>query len=66
LRKKQYEKTEEQMLEIAKNIIKIKTKNQLELLKNFREKSTDLKENISKMKSISSKINSAESYDVLL
>ena len=28
LRKKQYEKTEEQMLEIAKNIIKIKTKNQ--------------------------------------
>ena len=66
LRKKQYEKTEEQMLEIAKNIIKIKTKNQLELLKNFREKSTDLKENISKIKSISSKINSAESYDVLL
>jgi CRISPR associated protein cas1 len=66
LRKKQYEKTEEQMLEIAKNIIKIKTKNQLELLKNFREKSIDLKENISKIKSISSKINSAESYDVLL
>lgn len=66
LRKKQYEKTEEQMLEIAKNIIKIKTKNQLELLKNFREKSTDLKENISKIKSISTKINSAESYDVLL
>jgi CRISPR associated protein cas1 len=66
LRKKQYEKTEEQMLEIAKNIIKIKTKNQLELLKNFREKSTDLKENTSKIKSISTKINSAESYDVLL
>ena len=66
LRKKQYEKTEEQMLEIAKNIIKIKTKNQLELLKNFREKSTDLKENISKIKSISVKINSVESYDVLL
>ena len=54
------------MLEIAKNIIKIKTKNQLELLKNFREKSTDLKENISKIKSISAKINSVESYDVLL
>ena len=66
IRQLRLEKTEEQMLEIAKNIIKIKTKNQLELLKNFREKSTDLKENISKIKSISSKINSAESYDVLL
>jgi CRISPR/Cas system-associated endonuclease Cas1 len=43
LRKKQYEKTDEEMLEIAKNIIKLKTRNQLELLKATREKDLDLK-----------------------
>lgn len=66
LRKKQYEKTEEQMLEIAKNIIKVKAKNQLLLLKNFREKSKDLKENILKIENISKKIPFAENYEVLL
>jgi hypothetical protein len=66
LRKKQYEKTEEQMLEIAKNIIKIKTKNQLELLKNFREKNEALKENISKIKNINEKIDKVEDYESLL
>ncbi|NCO31789.1 hypothetical protein GW891_03125 [bacterium] len=43
LRKKQYEKSEEEMLEIAKNIIKNKTHNQLELLKAIREKDLNLK-----------------------
>ncbi|ATU04996.1 hypothetical protein BKN14_00895 [Candidatus Gracilibacteria bacterium HOT-871] len=66
LRKKQYEKTEEQMLEIAKNIIKIKAKNQLELLKNFRNKSPDLKENILKIENIYKKIDFSENYDSLL
>jgi CRISPR associated protein cas1 len=66
LRKKQYEKTEEQMLEIAKNIIKIKVKNQLDLLKNFRNKSPDLKENILKIENIYKKIDFVENYDSLL
>lgn len=66
LRKKQYEKTEEQMLEIAKNIIKIKVKNQLDLLKNFRNKSPDLKENILKIENIYKKIDFADNYDSLL
>lgn len=66
LRKKQYEKTEEQMLEIAKNIVKLKAKNQLELLKNIREKDLKLKENIKKIENIYEKIEKAEVYDTLL
>jgi hypothetical protein len=54
------------MLEIAKNIIKIKAKNQLELLKNFRNKSPDLKENILKIENIYKKIDFSENYDSLL
>lgn len=66
LRKKQYEKTDEEMLEIAKNIIKIKTRNQLELLKLIREKDLDLKWDISKINLIITKIDLVENYDVLL
>lgn len=66
LRKKQYEKSEEEMLHIAKNIINIKAKNQISLLKNFREKSENLKENILKMEKISKKIFLAENYETLL
>ena len=66
LRKKQYEKTEEQMLQIAKNIVKIKVNNQLELLKNFREKNEALKENISKIKNINEKVDKVEDYESLL
>jgi CRISPR/Cas system-associated endonuclease Cas1 len=46
LRKKQYEKTEEEMLEIAKNIVRLKTRNQLALLKITREKDLNLKGSI--------------------
>lgn len=66
LRKKQYEKSEENMLEIAKNIIKIKTKNQLELLKLTREKDFSLKWDISKIKWIIEKIDNSENYETLL
>lgn len=52
LRKKQYEKTDEEMLHIAKEIILLKTKNQLSLLKNFRDKSENLKQEIQKTKDI--------------
>ncbi|MDR2640379.1 MAG: CRISPR-associated endonuclease Cas1 [Candidatus Peribacteria bacterium] len=37
------------MLEIAKNLIRLKTKNQLELLKAVREKDLDLKGDIDKI-----------------
>lgn len=66
LRKKQYEKTEEEMLHIAKEIIILKTKNQLSLLKSFREKSDDLKKEIEKTKDIIEKISSADNYETLL
>lgn len=66
LRKKQYEKTEEEMLSIAKEIILLKTKNQLSLLKNFREKSSDLKKEILKTKDIIEKIPQADNYESLL
>jgi CRISPR/Cas system-associated endonuclease Cas1 len=66
LRKKQYEKTDEEMLAIAKNIILLKTKNQLSLLKNFREKSQDLKQKIQKIKDIIEKIPSSDNYESLL
>ncbi len=66
LRKKQYEKTEKQMLEIAKNIITLKLSNQLKLLKNIREKSPELKQNISKIQEIIQKSQKTENYDNLL
>lgn len=66
LRKKQYEKTEEEMLHIAKEIILLKTRNQLSLLKNFRDKSENLKWEIEKTKDIIEKIPLAENYESLL
>ncbi len=66
LRKKQYEKTDEEMLHIAKEIILLKTKNQLSLLKNFRDKSENLKQEIQKTKDIIEKIPWAENYESLL
>lgn len=66
LRKKQYEKTEEEMLHIAKEIILLKTRNQLSLLKNFRDKSESLKWEIEKTKDIIKKIPWAENYESLL
>jgi len=66
LRKKQYEKTEEEMLEIAKNIILLKTTNQLNLLKSIREKPQFIKNDIEKVRGIISKIESVENYESLL
>jgi len=66
LRKKQYEKTDEEMLEIAKNIVFLKTQNQLNLLKSIREKSDFTKKDIEKVKEIILKIESVENYESLL
>lgn len=66
LRKKQYEKTEEEMLEIAKQIILLKTKNQLNLLKGIREKDEWLKWEIEKAKNIIAKICEVKSSESLL
>lgn len=66
LRKKQYEKTDEEMLEIAKNIIRLKTKNQLTLLKAIRWKDLELKGDITKIWGIITKIDSVEDYESLL
>lgn len=66
LRKKQYEKSEEEMLEIAKNIIKNKTHNQLELLKAIREKDLNLKWDITKINWIIIKIDNVDNYESLL
>jgi len=66
LRKKQYEKTEEEMLEIAKNIIFLKIQNQCNLLKLIREKSIYLKDDIKKIKEIISKIWKVDNYESLL
>lgn len=66
LRKKQYEKTDEQMLEIAKHIITLKTKNQLELLKATRNKDFSLKGDITKITGIIEKIDMSENYETLL
>lgn len=66
LRKKQYEKTEEEMLEIAKKIILLKTKNQLSLLKEIRNKDTLIKGNIIKIEEIILKIPDSIEYENLL
>lgn len=66
LRKKQYEKTEDEMLCIAKNIVILKTKNQLNLLKNIRNKNSLIKNEIENTKSIIEKIPLSENYEVLL
>ncbi len=66
LRKKQYEKTEEEMLSIAKNIVLLKTNNQLQLLKNIRNKEWFIKKDIKKVKEIINKIPESKSYENLL
>jgi CRISP-associated protein Cas1 len=66
LRKKQYEKTEEEMLSIAKEIVLLKTKNQLNLLKNIRDKGEWLKWEIQRTKDIIEKIPSTDNYESLL
>lgn len=66
LRKKQYEKTEEEMLELAKNIILLKVNNQLQLLKNIRNKPLFIEEDIIKIKTIITKIHTVEKYESLL
>gem|GEM_PF-745937 len=66
MRKKQYEKTEEEMLEIAKNIVLLKTNNQLKLLKNIREKQWFIKRDIEKIKEIIKKIPESTNYESLL
>lgn len=66
LRKKQYEKSEEEMLEIAKEIITLKTKNQLSLLKSIRKKDDELKKEIESMNMLIKKIPEAQNYDNLL
>ncbi len=66
LRKKQYEKTEEEMLEIAKNLILLKTKNQLNLLKLIRDKPDFVKDDIKKISEIISKIDDVSNYESLL
>jgi CRISPR/Cas system-associated endonuclease Cas1 len=66
LRKKQYEKTEQEMLEIAKEIILLKTKNQLNLLKNVRNKDEIFKKEIKQTQEIIDKIPQSENYESLL
>jgi CRISPR/Cas system-associated endonuclease Cas1 len=66
LRKKQYEKTDEEMLEIAKNIILLKTKNQLNLLKSIREKETSQKDEIKQVQDIIDKIQTTDNPESLL
>lgn len=66
LREKQYKTSEEKMLEIAKNLILIKTNNQLQLLKNIRNKEWFIKKDIEKIKEIIKKIPDSKDYEQLL
>ncbi|MDD5770436.1 MAG: type V CRISPR-associated endonuclease Cas1 [Candidatus Gracilibacteria bacterium] len=66
LRKKQYEKTEDEMLHIAKEIVILKTKNQLSLLKGFREKDENIKKEILQINEIIQKIPNSMNYESLL
>ncbi len=66
LRKKQYEKTEEEMLKIAKNIVLLKVNNSLNLLKNIRNKEWFIKRDIEKIKEIIKKIPNSKDYQELL
>jgi CRISPR/Cas system-associated endonuclease Cas1 len=54
------------MLEIAKEIILLKTKNQLLLLKSIRKKDEELKNEIINIKNLIEKIPSSETYENLL
>lgn len=66
LRKKQYEKTDEEMLYIAKQLILIKTKNQLELLKQLRNKENKTKIWIAKIQDLIDKVPDSRTYENLL
>jgi CRISPR/Cas system-associated endonuclease Cas1 len=66
LRKKQYEKTELEMLEIAKEIVFLKMTNQINLLKSIRGKDVELKKEIDKAKAIIEKIPKTDNYESLL
>jgi len=66
LREKQYKTSEEKMLEIAKNLILLKTNNQLQLLKNIRNKEWFIKKDIEKIKEIIKKIPDSKDYEQLL
>jgi len=66
LRKKQYEKSEDEMLKIAKEIVKIKTKSQLDMLKSIRKKDDELWEEIGKIEKLIIKIPLQENYEALL
>jgi len=54
------------MLNIAKNIITIKTNNQLSLIKNIRNKEWFIKKDIESIKEIILKIPNSETYENLL
>jgi CRISPR/Cas system-associated endonuclease Cas1 len=54
------------MLEIAKEIITLKTKNQLSLLKSIRKKDEELKKEIENIDILIKKIPEAQNYDNLL
>lgn len=66
LRKKQYEKTDEEMLFMAKELILLKTRNQLSLLKWFRNKEDEIKLEIKRIQDIIEKIPKSETYENLL
>jgi CRISPR/Cas system-associated endonuclease Cas1 len=54
------------MLEIAKEIVLLKTRNQLNLLKNIRDKTEILKNEIERTKEIIEKIPRTTNYESLL
>jgi CRISPR/Cas system-associated endonuclease Cas1 len=54
------------MLEIAKEIITLKTRNQLSLLKSIRKKDEELKKEIENINILIKKIPEAQNYDNLL
>ncbi len=66
LRKKQYDASDEEMLNIAKNIVKLKTRNQLALLKAMRNKDFHLKGDIKKIEGIIENIDISATYESLL
>ena len=66
LRKKQYEKTEEEMLTIAKEIVLVKVKNQLCLLESFRNPDTQARIAMVQLMKTIDQIPHAKYYDSLL
>lgn len=66
LRKKQYEKTEEEMLAIAKEIVFRKVQNQFLLLKSFRDPDTQIRLAMVQLMKLLEKIPQTHHYDSLL